>query len=169
MAGMQGEISGVVEETVVETFNGMLGQKVVTAAVQRPAKPGPTHKVYACLLLDQQKDISANFCFTFDDQLLSMTASNFYPGDEAVKASVREDIACAVANIVGSKVKTYLNKQGYDFEMTIPFVAEPSATPDLRRDGTIHVHFSYDDSQGRSSDDGVVVNFMLEGHKAGNC
>lgn len=169
MAGMQGEISDVVEDTVVETFNGMLGQKVVTAAVQRPAEPGPEHKVYACLLLDQEKDVSANFCFSFDDQLLSMTAANFYPGDEAAKPSVREDIACAVANIVGSKVRTFLNKHGYNFEMTIPFVAEPGAGTELKRDGTIHVHFSYDDNQGRSSDDGVVVNFMLEGHKAGNC
>lgn len=169
MAGMQGEISGVVEDTVVETFNGMFGQKVVTAAVQRVAEPGPEHKVYACLLLDQEKDVSANFCFSFDDHLLLMTAANFYPGEEAANPSVREDIACAVANIVGSRVKTFLNRRGYNFEMTIPFVAEPGAQPELRRDGTVHVHFSYDDSQGRSSDDGVVVNFMLEGHKAGNC
>lgn len=169
MAEMQGEISGVVEDTVIETFNGMFGQRVVAAAVRKASEPEPERKVYACLLLDQKMDVSANFCFSFDDRLLSLTAANFYPGEEAAKPSVREDIACAVANIVGSRVKTFLNKNGYNFEMTIPFVAEPGARTELKRDGTINVHFSYDDSHGRSGEDGVVVNFMLEGHKAGNC
>lgn len=166
---IRGEISGVVESTVVETFNGMLGQKVVTAAVQRPAEPGPMHKVYACLLLDQDRGVSANFCFTFDDQLLTMTAAAFYPANEAGKPAVREDIACAVANIVGSKVKTCLNRHGYNFEMTIPFVAEPGIAPDLARDDVLHVHFAYDDSLGKSSDDGVVVNFLITGHTSGHC
>ena len=169
MAEMRTEISGVVEDTVVETFNGMLGQNVVTAAVQRAAVPGPDRKVFACLLLDEQKGMKANFCFSFDDQLLSLTAANFYPRDMADKAAVREDIACAVANIVGSKVKTCLNKHGYDFEMTIPFVAEPASVAGFNREDIIHVHFAYDDKKGRSSDDGVVVNFLMEGQKAGNC
>lgn len=169
MAEMRSDISGVVQSTVVETFNGMLGQKVVSAAVQRPAVPGPAHKVYACLMLDQNRGVSANFCFTFDETLLSMTASSFYPDAQAEERAVRDDIACAVANIVGSKVKSCLNKYGYAFEMSIPFVAEPGNMPHFSRDDIIHVHFAYDDSRGHSAEDGVVVNFLLEGYPAGNC
>lgn len=168
MAEMRSDISGVVESTVVETFNGMLGQKVLTATVQRAAIPGPLQKVYACLLLDQQRGVSANFCFTFDDDLLSKTAAAFYPGERAGERAVRDDIACAVANIVGSKVKTCLNKHGYDFEMSIPFVAQPGNMPHFSRDDIIHVHFTANQG-GKTSDDAVVVNFLLEGHKAGNC
>lgn len=168
MAEMRNDISGVVENTVIETFNGMLGQNVMTAAVQRPAVPGPQHKVYACLLLDQQRGVSANFCFTFDDELLSRTATAFY-GAKGEDRAVRDDIACAVANIVGSKVKTCLNKHGYAFEMAIPFVAEPGNMPHLTREDIIHVHFAYNDRKGQNSDDAVVVNFLLEGHLAGNC
>ncbi len=169
MAEMRSDISGVVESTVIETFNGMLGQNVVTAALQRTAVPGPAQKVYACLLLDQQKGVSANFCFTFDDDLLSRTAAAFYPKGQLDDRAVRDDIACAVANIVGSKVKTCLNKHGYDFQMAIPFVAEPTNVPHFTRDDIIHVHFAYGPTGGKNRDDAVVVNFLLEGHRAGNC
>lgn len=169
MAEMQGDISGVVKNTVIETFNGMLGQNVITAAVQKPAIPGPLHRIYACLLLDQKTGVSANFSFTFDEELLTQTAAAFYSVAQAAEPAVRDDIACAVANIVGSKVKTCMNKYGYAFEMSVPFVAKAGDAPPVAAPNSIHVHFSYDDTKGRVSDDAVVVNLLLEGHQAGNC
>lgn len=165
MVEMKADIAGVVESTVVETFNGMLGQNVVSAAARLGEAAGPDSRVYACLLLDQSYGASANFCFTFDDKLLARTAAAFYPPDQAGDKRVHEDIACAVANIVGSRVKTCLNKYGHSFEMAVPFVAACGAVAGLAREGAVHLHFSWDDSRSA----GLVVDFGMDERRAGNC
>lgn len=167
MSGIKSDISGVVQSTMVETFNGMLGQNVVSAVVQGGAATGGEGRIYTCLLLDQTRGASANFCFSFDGKLLARTAAQFYPPELAQEKNVHEDIACAIANIVGSKVKSCLNKYGHDFEMAVPFVAGPAAFP-LSGDDTIHLHFSWDDYAGAGAD-GVVVDFGLDERAAGNC
>ncbi len=168
MAEMRTDISGIVQSTVVETFNGMLGQNVVAAGMACAAPGGKANRIYACLLLDQTRGASANFCFTFDDKLLARTAAAFYPPQKAQEKSVHEDIACAVANIVGSKVKSCLNKYGHNFEMAVPFVAGPTAFPAIVRDDIIHLHFSWDDHAGAGGD-GLVVDFAMDERAAGNC
>ncbi|MCC7037823.1 MAG: hypothetical protein IT560_11035 [Alphaproteobacteria bacterium] len=167
MSGMKTDISGVVQSTVVETFNGMLGQNVVSADERGGAAAGDDGRIYACLLLDQARGASANFCFTFDGKLLARTAARFYPPEQAREKTVQEDIACAIANIVGSKVKSCLNKYGHDFEMTVPFVAEPAALP-FKGCDTIHLHFSWNDNAGAGAR-GLVVDFGMDQRPTGNC
>ena len=169
MSGMKMDISGVVESTVVETFNGMLGQKVVSSSPQQTTGQGADARVYACLLLDQSHGASANFCFTFDDKLLARTAAAFYPPQQAQEKRVQEDIACAVANIVGSRVKTCLNKYGHSFEMAVPFVAASAALSGIPRDDIVHLHFSWDDAEGSGGGEGLVVDFGMDERPAGNC
>ncbi len=168
MVEMKADIAGVVESTVVETFNGMLGQKVVSAAARPGAGTEADSRVYACLLLDQTYGASANFCFTFDDKLLARTAAAFYPPEQARDKRVHEDIACAVANIVGSRVKTCLNKYGHTFEMAVPFVAACSAVAGIARDDVVHLHFSWGDDQDARGE-GLVVDFGMDERQAGNC
>lgn len=168
MAEMKTDISGVVESTVVETFNGMLGQNVVATAAKGGAGQASQEHVYACLLLDQKQGASANFCFTFDDRLLARTAAAFYPPGMAQEKNVREDIACAVANIVGSRVKTCLNKYGHSFDMAVPFVAGSAALARIAREDVVHLHFSWNDGQ-RPAGDGVTVDFGMDERPAGNC
>ena len=159
MAAYRGQISSVVVSSVIETFNQMLHQNVTAMPVRAPRQPGPDMAVFACVRLDQ-KDLQADFYFSFDRSLLLLTATAFYEQDRSKQPAVQEDIACAVANIVGGKVKTFLNEQGYEFDMGIPFVARPGGA---NADDTIHVHFSYD----RTGDNGLVVNYVLEEKKTG--
>lgn len=167
MSGIKTDISGVVQSTVVETFNGMLGQNVVSAGEQGAAGADGDGRIYACLLLDQARGASANFCFTFDGKLLARTAARFYPPELAREKNVHEDIACAIANIVGSKVKSCLNKYGHDFEMAVPFVAGPDALSFGGGDA-IHLHFRCND-QADAGADGLVVDFGMDDRPAGNC
>lgn len=160
MAAHRSQISSVVVSSVIDTFNLMLRQNVTAMATRSPRPPGPDMAVYACVKLNQDK-LSANFYFSFDRNLLMLTAAAFYENDRGKQQGIQEDIACAVANIVGGKVKTFLNRQGYEFEMGVPFVAKPG---DPGTDDTIHVHFSYD----RTGDNGLVVNYVMEEKKAGS-
>jgi hypothetical protein len=159
MAAYRSQISGVVVTTVVETFNQMLRQRVTAIASKHPPTPGPDAAVYACVRLDQ-KNTSADFFFSFDRALLLMTAEAFYPKDLSSQNAVQEDIACAVANIVGGRVKTFLIRQGYEFEMGIPFVVQKGKGGGS--DDIIHVHFSYN----QTGDNGLVVNYMVSEKKA---
>jgi hypothetical protein len=160
MPEMLSEIADVVSDTVVQTFNGMLEQSVVTATVRWPAAP-EKDRVYVRVALASERARPASFCFTFDAQLLSLTAKTFYPG-VAETSALREDIACAVSNIVGTKVKGCLNAHGYGFTMSIPVVV-PVPSPDGGKgaEDTIHVHFAYNNPAGVQSG-GVVVNFQME-------
>lgn len=159
MAAYRSQISGVVVTTVVETFNQMLRQHVTAIASKHPPEPGPDAAVYACVRLDQ-KNTSADFFFSFDRSLLLMTAETFYSKDLSSKDFVQEDIACAVANIVGGRVKTFLSRQGYDFDMGIPFVVPKGKG--AGNDDIIHVHFSFN----QNGDNGLVVNYMVSEKKA---
>ena len=154
MAAYRGQISSVVVSSVIDTFNLMLHQNVTAMPVRTPRQPGPDMAVYACVRLDQ-KDLQADFYFSFDRSLLLLTATAFYETERGKQPAIQEDIACAVANIVGGKVKTFLNQQGYEFDMGVPYDASPGAPGS---DDTIHVHFSYD----RTGDNGLVVNYVME-------
>lgn len=51
-------------------------------------------------------------------------AKDIYPPDMASKPEAYEACATEIANIVCSRIKTYLNEQGYDFDMDIPLVSQ---------------------------------------------
>jgi hypothetical protein len=160
MAAYRSQISSVVVSSVVDTFNLMLRQNVTAMATRSPRPPGPDMGVHACVKLEQE-NLSANFYFSFDRNLLMLTAAAFYEKERGQQQGIQEDIACAVANIVGGKVKTFLNRQGYEFEMGVPFVAKPGESGS---DDAVHVHFSYD----RTGENGLVVNYEMEEKKAGS-
>jgi hypothetical protein len=163
------EIADIMAATVVETFNGMFEQSVVTASVGRFGQPeAAAGRTSTCLVLKNLNGTPAKLYFTFDDQMLSLTARSFFAAELSDDPLIRSDIACAVANIVGTKVKNCLNGYGHTFEMTFPFVVQPS---DIEQDrDAVHLHFAYNDGDGRVSDGGVTVNFMMkEQTTAGRC
>lgn len=153
------EISGIVANTVVETFNGMFGQSVVTATVNSMA-PESRGKTSVCLVLKNEKGLPAKFYFSFDDRMLSLTALNFFAAEMSADPAVRNDIACAVANIVGTKVKNCLNGHGHRFEMTFPYAVGQADIENSQN--ALYLHFAYNDRQGRMNDTGLVVNFLLK-------
>jgi hypothetical protein len=162
------EIGNIMAATVVETFNGMFEQSVVTAAVGHFGENEAKGKTSTCLVLKNANGEPAKLYFTFDDQMLALTARSFFAAELSDDPAIRNDIACAVANIVGTKVKNCLNGYGHTFEMTFPFVVQPA---DIEQDrDAVHLHFAYNDREGRISDGGVTVNFMMkEQHTAGRC
>jgi len=164
------EVSGIVEHSVIDTFNEMLGQSVLTSGRQEFAVPGPEEKVHTFLRLEDANNREpANFCFSFDQDLLERTAAAFYPAAMLGNQAVYDDIACAVANIVGSKVKSCLNRQGYAFSMGLPAVERPGDAEAFDRKNVVHVHFSFNRENGMASGDGVVVNVMLGERPAASC
>lgn len=162
------EIADIMAATVVETFNGMFEQSVVTASVGRFGQPEAEGKTSACLVLKNARGVPAKLYFTFDDRMLALTARSFFAAELSDDPVIRSDIACAVANIVGTKVKNCLNGYGNAFEMTFPFAVPPSDIEPGR--DAVHLHFAYNDRDGRVSDGGVIVNFMMkEQPSAGRC
>jgi hypothetical protein len=157
MAAYRSQITSIVVSSIIDTFNGMLQQHIIAMPHNSPSTIGPDMAVHACVSL-AEKNFQAEFYFSFDRALLLLTANAFYEKDRGNQPAVQEDIACAVANIVGGKVKTFLNHHGYEFEMGIPFVAKPGSAG---RDDALHVHFSYD----KSGSNGLVVNYVTEEHK----
>lgn len=157
------EISGIVSTTVMETFNGMFGQAVMTSTVDSPTQ-GAQGKSSVCLVLKNEKGLPAKFYFSFDDQMLSLTAMNFFSAELSADASVRNDIACAVANIVGTKVKNCLNAHGYHFEMTFPYAVTQAEIENSHN--ALYLHFAYNDQQGHMTDTGLVVNFLIREQRA---
>ena len=151
------QISNVVSEGVIETFNSMFGQSI-TAGDLAP-KPG-TEKgsVYSSIKL-HQADVDVEFCFRFDIGLLLQAAALIFTKEYLANNPVQNDIACEIANIVCSKVKAYLNEKGFDTEMGFPFIPEEEENPLLKNTDQVHMHFYYDDVQ-QSRGIGVVVNFF---------
>ncbi len=157
------EISQIVAATVVETFNGMFGQSVVTASVghEAQAREGRTS---VGLVLKNEGGLPARFYFSFDDRMLALTALNFFSTELSNDPHIRNDIAAAVANIVGTRVKNCLNANGYKFEMTFPYPVQPGeAEAGL---GALHMHFAYNDASGQVSDGGVTVDFTIRDQRA---
>jgi hypothetical protein len=157
------EISAIVANTVVETFNGMFGQSVVTATVNELA-PAGEGKTSVCLILKNEKGLPAKFYFSFDDNMLKLTALNFFAAELSSDPRIRNDIACAVANIVGTKVKNCLNEHGHKFEMTFPYAVKEGEVENAR--DALYLHFAYNDAQGNMNDTGLVVNFMMKEQRA---
>ena len=91
----------------------MLRQNVTAMPARSAARaPGPDMAVYACVRLDQKDLQRGIFISASTAALLLLTAADVSTRTERGKQpAVQEDIACAVANIVGGKVKTFLNQQ----------------------------------------------------------
>jgi hypothetical protein len=157
------EISQIVARTVVDTFNGMFGQSVITATVDR--EPGEAaNRTTVGLVLKNEKGLPARFYFSFDDHMLSLTALNFFSTELSADPAIRIDIASAVANIVGTKVKNCLNENGYKFEMTFPYPVLPGELAEGQE--ALHMHFAYNDATGQKNEGGVTVDFLIRDRKA---
>jgi hypothetical protein len=162
------DISQVMATAVVETFNGMFGQELVSARVREQGETSAAGQTCACLVLEHG-DAPAKFFFSFDDRMLALTARAFFSDARVSDPVVRQDIACAVANIVGTRVKNYLNAQpGNKFEMTLPFAVKPEEVEWPARDA-VYLNFSYNDDNGRINDGGVIVNFTMREPRAAHC
>jgi CheY-specific phosphatase CheX len=153
----RGGISEVLSHNVIDTFNSMFGQDV-SANRQEPKVP-PGNVVVACVRLSQG-NAHADFWFRFEMDLLLQAASAIFPADYIAENMVHESLACEIANIVCTKVKAFLNEQGYDTEMGFPFIATSKSSDGLARGADVDLHFFYQDKEQKKGA-GVLVNFSV--------
>lgn len=151
------QISTVVSEGVIETFNSMFGQSITIGDLARKST-SEKGSVYASIKL-HQANVDVEFCFRFDIGLLLQAAALIFTKEYLANNPVQNDIACEIANIVCSKVKAYLNEKGFETEMGFPFIPDEETNPLLKNTDQVHMHFYYDDVQ-QSRGIGVVVNFF---------
>ncbi len=151
------QISTVVSDGVVETFNSMFGQSITAGDLAQKIH-SEKGSVYASIKL-HQANVDVEFCFRFDIGLLLQAAELIFTKEYLANNPVQNDIACEIANIVCSKVKAYLNEKGFETEMGFPFIPRPDENPLLKNTEQVHMHFYYDDLQ-QTRGIGVVVNFF---------
>lgn len=153
----RGAISDIAGKAVFETFNTMFGENI--SENERQALASPENVVLSCITL-KQGDTVVDFCFKFDMDLLLRAAKKLF-GEEATKSSPpHHDLACEVANIVCSSVKSYLNNQGYEMEMQFPFIPDEAKKRELLEEQLVHMHFFFTNSEGYRTV-GVAVNFTV--------
>ncbi|MEZ0224505.1 MAG: hypothetical protein ACAH83_08130 [Alphaproteobacteria bacterium] len=118
---MKTDVSDVVARSVTNTFGVMFRRDVAPDDAGEGFAEGTGQDICSHVSLWQDGTLNMDFCFLFDRELLSGIVTDAYPGETPDKRMpLCEDIACAVANIVVSNVKTFLNGRGFDMNMNIP-------------------------------------------------
>ena len=133
LESMNTYVSDIVGKAVTGTFDTMFGREVAhTGDAGSAPKAG---EISSHVSLTQGAALNVDFSFHFDAELLHRIAEETYP-EQARKIPMQmicEDMACAIANVVGSRVKAFLNGRGYDLSMDIPAVGEIDAARDAAR------------------------------------
>ncbi|MBI1216372.1 MAG: hypothetical protein GC185_11230 [Alphaproteobacteria bacterium] len=158
---VRGEVATLVSQTVRETFQTMFGQNVQRHEAGWTGGEFSENAVYASIRL-HQGDESVEFCFRFDFNLLLQAAELIFSKEYLDATPVHEELASEIANIVCSKVKAFLNEQGFETEMGFPFIPRPDENPLLSSGEMIHMHFYYP-GPGGENDIGVSVNLFVDG------
>lgn len=163
LESMNSYVSDIVGKAVTGTFDTMFGREVAhTGAAASAAKAG---EISSHVSLTQGAALNVDFSFHFDAALLHKIAEETYP-EQARKMPMQmicEDMACAIANVVGSRVKAFLNGRGYDLSMDIPAIG----AIDAARDAARQEHSSLGFRCGAEGQDSAVrVNIHLQEKRA---
>lgn len=163
---MKGHVSDLVDKTVTGTFDTMFGREVMSnASGEGASAAGNGMGIASHVRLTQGAALNVGFSFHFDEGLLAAIAEETYP-EQARKIPMKlicEDMACAIANVVGSRVKAFLNGHGYDLSMNIP---APGADNDAgAAEEQSYLSFIYGAQSGQ--DAAVLVNIHLQEKRAG--
>lgn len=163
LESMNAYVSDIVGKAVTGTFDTMFGREVAhTGAAGAPTAEG---QISSHVSLTQGAALNVDFSFHFDAALLHRIAEETYP-EQARKIPMQmicEDMACAIANVVGSRVKAFLNGRGYDLSMDIPAVGEIEA----QQGGAKQQHSSLGfRCMAEGQDNAVRVNIHLQEKRA---
>lgn len=137
-ASLRDRLSEVLKSAVMETFHVVFG---VDAFSREAGNTLQNEKDLICQVRLVQNDLQFHVYFRFSHDLLSPIVANFYPPEATAEQSSYEDAACEIANIVGCNVKAFLNSQGYNLEMQIPFTEHDGNAHDKDADA-LHLCFS---------------------------
>ena len=172
LESMTAYVSDSVGKAVTGPFDTMFGREIAhtdtaadMAAHAGAAQP-PAGEISSHVSLTQGAALNVDFSFHFDAEFLHRIAEETYP-EQARKIPMQmicEDMACAIANVVGSRVKAFLNGRGYDLSMDIPAVGLLDAARDASREERSALAFRcLPDGQ----DNALRVNIHLQEKRAG--
>lgn len=163
LESMNAYVSDIVGKAVTSTFDTMFGREVAhTGAQKRVPQPG---EISSHVSLTQGAALNVDFSFHFDAALLHKIAEETYP-EQARKMPMQmicEDMACAIANVVGSRVKAFLNGRGYDLSMDIPAIGLIDAPREAERRQESSLNFR---CGADGQDNAVRVDIQLQGKRA---
>ncbi len=163
LESMNTYVSDIVGKAVTGTFDTMFGREVAhTGDTGAAPKAG---EISSHVSLTQGAALNVDFSFHFDAALLHKIAEETYP-EQARKIPMQmicEDMACAIANVVGSRVKAFLNGRGYDLSMDIPAVGEIDGGRDAARQQHSSLSFR---CVPEGQDNAVRVNIHLQEKRA---
>lgn len=163
LESMNTYVSDIVGKAVTGTFDTMFGREVAhTGGAGTEPKAG---EISSHVSLTQGVALNVDFSFHFDAGLLHKIAEETYP-EQARKMPMQmicEDMACAIANVVGSRVKAFLNGRGYDLSMDIPAIGLIDAPRDAQRRQESSLNFSCGDD---GQDNAVRVDIHLQEKRA---
>jgi len=164
LESMNTYVSDIVGKAVTGTFDTMFGREV--AHTGKPTgQASRDGQISSHVSLTQGAALNVDFSFHFDAGLLHRIAEETYP-EQARKIPMQmicEDMACAIANVVGSRVKAFLNGRGYDLSMDIPAVGEIDAARDAAKQEHSSLSFR---CVPEGQDNAVRVNIHLQEKRA---
>lgn len=156
---MKTEMQDIVGKTMRDTFEGMFGWPVQTAA-GRGTLPMET-PVRSHVLLRENDNVRVDIVLDFDHRLLSLVGAKIYPEDMKDSPEMYADMAAEIANIVAGGIKAYLNRHGHALRM----VSETEAPPPTAGIPCVDVSFQYDNG-GTPKPLGIVVHVNLKDFSA---
>lgn len=164
---MKEYVSDIVGKAVTGTFDTMFGREIASGASGDGAPPAENGmNISSHVRLTQGAALNVGFSFHFDEGLLAAIAEETYP-EQARKIPMKmicEDMACAIANVVGSRVKAFLNGHGYDLSMNIP---APGADNDTGEGADESSYLSFTNASQPQQAAAVLVNIHLQEKRAG--
>lgn len=164
---MKAYVSDIVGKTMTGTFDTMFGREITATDAGEGAAHGGGMDICSQVSLTQGVSLNVDFSFHFDEKLLSEIAEETYP-EQARKIPMKmicEDMACAIANVVGSRVKAFLNGQGYDLSMNIPSAGAVNDSAPAEPREFAHLSFRSGAAPGGRDMD-ILVNIHLQEKRA---
>lgn len=139
MAGeLKDKVTEVIRNSVISTFHELFQVHILS---EKRTDHTPRTGELSCRVDLFQEDIEATLRFTFERELLYKLIEDMYPSDVLEDEKTFEDAACEIANIVCCRVKAFLNTQGYNMSMKIPY-PEKAGEPQEQSKDAVHLGFS---------------------------
>jgi hypothetical protein len=158
-------VSDIVGKAMTGTFDTMFGREITTTGAGEGLGSAGNDDISSHVSLTQGAALNVDFSFHFDQKLLTAIAEETYP-DQARNIPMKmicEDMACAIANVVGSRVKAFLNGRGYDLSMDIPAIGAVNDSVAAEGGQLSHLSFQYSPA---GKDAAITVNIHLQEKRA---
>jgi hypothetical protein len=142
------DVNDILRESVTATIAALFNVRVDSSQVIGAASSSDD---FVCCGELAGENSRATIVFVFERELILAFVESAFAGDGDVDPALYEATALEIVNIVGNRLKTYLNLHGYNLTMALPSAYERSRlAPDLDR--VVHLTFSLKDKAAMDVD-----------------